>query len=364
MTGSLRQYFPNTVGSKFFPVGNSIILRDITVDFTSAPGTNQYLTASYNTGKPQGSNGADLYTGLPLTTLDGQYIEDYDDEGYWEITPGSASLGDSYSADINSKAYNVSVHCNNLTADDGVSPIDRTTVRAIKSPGPSHSSWESLTPGSVTGSDDDFILTASGTGFSFFGAGKGSENSPLPVELVGFSGECSDGIVHLEWQTASEHNSEDFEVQYSRDGVDWSLIHIEQSAGFSTTLLTYACVHTQAIVGNNYYRLIQNDTDGNSVIYDNVIINVSCQSADKAYFSVFPNPGTGSFQAVINNSEIEGQASLRILDTKGGLVVTKPIEVNSGINMFVVNQNLSSGIYYIYIDDGSIKTRVVKYCVR
>ena len=258
----------------------------------------------------------------------------------------------------------MSVHCNNLTADDGVSLIDRTTVRAIKSSGPSHSSWESLTPGSVTGSDADFIVTASGTGFSFFGAGKGSENSPLPVELVGFSGECSDGIVHLEWQTASEHKSEDFEVEYSRDGIDWSLIHIEQSAGFSTTLLTYDCVHTQAIVGNNYYRLIQNDTDGNSVIYDNVIINVSCQSADKAYFSVFPNPGTGSFQAVINNSEIEGQASLRILDTKGGLAVKKPIEVNSGINMFVVNQPLSSGIYYIYIDDGSIKTRVVKYCVR
>ena len=364
VTGALRQYFPNSVGSKFFPVGNSTILRDITLDFTSAPGTNQYLTASYNPGKPQGSNGSDLYTGLPLTTSDGQYIEDYDDEGYWEIIPGSSSLGDSYSADINSAPYNVSIHCNNLTADDGVSPIDRTKVRVIKSPGPSHSTWESPTPGSITGSDDDFILTASGTGFSFFGAGKGPENSPLPVELVGFSGVCSDGIVHLEWLTASEHNSEDFEVEYSRDGIDWSLIHIEQSAGFSNSLLTYNYEHTQAIIGNNYYRLIQNDTDGNSVIYDNVIINVSCQSADKEYFSVFPNPGSGSFQAVINNSEIEGQASLRILDTKGGLVVAKLIEVNSGINMFVINQNLSSGIYYIYIDDGSIKTRVVKYCVR
>ena len=33
VTGQLRQYFPNTVGPKFFPVGNSSIMRDLTIDF-------------------------------------------------------------------------------------------------------------------------------------------------------------------------------------------------------------------------------------------------------------------------------------------------------------------------------------------
>ena len=43
-------------------------------------------------GYPQLS-GADLYAGLPLTTADGQLIQNYDDEGYWEISPGSTATG-------------------------------------------------------------------------------------------------------------------------------------------------------------------------------------------------------------------------------------------------------------------------------
>ena len=103
-----------------------------------------------------------------------------------------------------------------MTADDG-GQLDRTTIRVIKSAGPSHTSWESLTHGSVSGTDADFTVTASGSGFSFFGAGVAAEITPLPVELVSFSGECTDGLVYLEWQTASEQNSEDFELEYSRD---------------------------------------------------------------------------------------------------------------------------------------------------
>jgi hypothetical protein len=363
VTGQLRQYFPNSSGSKFFPVGNSSIMRDVTVDFTSAPGSNQYLTASYVSGYPLANDGSNLYSGLPLTTGDGQNIDDYDDEGYWEIIPGSSSLGDSYSADINSKAYNLSIHCNNLTADDG-GQLDRTTIRIIKSAGPSHTSWESLTHGSVSGTDADFTVTASGSGFSFFGAGIAAEITPLPVELVSFSGECTNGLVYLEWQTASEQNSEDFELEYSRDGIDWSLIHTTFAAGFSNELITYTFAHEQAVSGDNYYRLTQNDIDGSSEIYENLIVNASCQSAVNEYFSIYPNPGTGQFNVVINNSDIEGLANLNILDTKGGLVHRRSVVINSGINMYVVNQNLSTGVYFINIENGSNSTQVVKYCVR
>ena len=181
-------------------------------------------------------------------TGDGQIIENYDDEGYWEIIPGSASMGDSYAADINGKAYNLSIHCNNLTGDDGVSQIDRTTVRVIKSSGPSHASWEPLTHGSVSGTDADFIITASGTGFSFFAAGLGNEFTPLPVELVSFSGECVDGVVYLEWQTASENNSEDFELEYSERWYRLELNPEQQAAGFSNELITYYYAHYQAIL--------------------------------------------------------------------------------------------------------------------
>jgi hypothetical protein len=363
VTGKMRQYFPNSSGAKFFPIGNSAIQRDVTVDFTSAPGESQYLTASYNAGYPQANDGSDLYTGLPLVTSDDQVIQNYDDEGYWEIIPGSASTGDSYATAINGKAYNVSIRCNDLTGEDNLTHMDRSKVRVIKSAGPGHTSWQGLTHESIVGTDADFTVTASGTGFSFFGAGTEDDNA-LPVELVSFSGDCEDGLVNLEWQTASENNSEDFELEYSRDGIDWSLIHTEPAAGFSTELITYNFEHEQAISGDNYYRLTQNDVDGSSVVYDNLVINASCQSTANGYFSVFPNPSAGSFQVIMNNPEIEGTADLKIVDTKGSVVFMKSIVVNSGINMYVIQQDLAPGIYYINVENGSKTTTIVKHSVR
>ena len=117
VTGKLRRYFANaSSSSKYFPIGNASTTRDVTVSFGSTPGSNQFLTASYNAGYPQLS-GADLYAGLPLTTSDGQLIQNYDDEGYWEISPGSTATGadDDYSADINSEDYTLSIHMNGLT---------------------------------------------------------------------------------------------------------------------------------------------------------------------------------------------------------------------------------------------------------
>ena len=305
-----------------------------------------------------------MYTGLPLTTSDGQLIQNYDDEGYWEIVPGSSSLGDSYSAPINAKGYNVSIHCNNLTGADNVTNMDRSKVRVIKSAGPNHSGWEALVHGSISGSSDgDYIVTASGTGFSFFGAGTDDDNA-LPVELVSFNANCNDGIVDLLWETASENNSEDFEVEYSRDGVIWNTIHTEPAAGFSTELISYSYTHMHALGGDNYYRLTQNDVDGASVTYDNLIINANCQSAATGYFSVFPNPSSGSFQVIMNNSELEGAASLNIIDTKGNKVFMKSIQVNSGINMYVIQENLAPGIYYISIENGLRSTTVVKHSIR
>jgi hypothetical protein len=365
VTGKLRRYFADaSSSSKSFPIGNASTTRDVTVSFGSTPGSNQFLTASYNAGYPQLS-GADLYAGLPLTTADGQLIQNYDDEGYWEINPGSTATGtaDSYSADINSAAYNLTIHMNGLTGANSAS-MDRTKVRIIKSAGPSHTSWLALTHGSISGSaDSDYTVTASGTGFSFFGAGTEDDNA-LPVELISFNGVCNEGVVDLVWQTASEQNSEDFEVAYSRDGVDWKTIHTEPAAGFSNTLITYDYTHEGAVSGNNYYRLTQNDIDGASVVYDNLILNANCQTTSEGYFSVFPNPSSGTFQVFVNDALLEGFSALLVVDLNGRIVLSKPLEVKSGMNLFVINESFQSGIYYLKIVNGQAYSSVVRHIIK
>jgi hypothetical protein len=38
--------------------------------------------------------------------------------------------------------------------------------------------------------------------------------------------------------------------------------------------------------------------------------------------------------------------------------------VNSGINMYVIQRQLSPGIYYIHIENGTMRTQVVKHSIR
>ena len=224
-----------------------------------------------------------------------------------------------------------------------------------------HVSWTGLDLLSSSGTGADFTVTAAATGFSKFGAGS-EDGNPLPVELVSFSGACNDGFVELIWETASEYNSSHFDVENSRDGITWDVVKTIEAAGNSNELLTYGYNDVSDHGGDNYYRLTQVDFDGTSKTYD--VINVSCAQTTSGYFSIFPNPSSGSFQVMLNNSDIIGQAEMNIVDTKGNKVMMKSIDVKSGINMFAIDENLAPGIYYISVLNGNYSTIVLKHSVK
>ena len=67
---------------------------------------------------------------------------------------------------------------------------------------------------------------------------------------------------------------------------------------------------------------------------------------------------------MLNNSDIVGQAEMNIVDTKGNKVFMKSIDVKSGINMFVINESLAPGIYYVSVKNGDKTTKVLKHSVK
>jgi hypothetical protein len=363
IVGPLRRFYASSATSGdagLFPVGTSAYNRYARVNFTSSPGTNQYLTVRYVTGAPM-SGGIPLYNGLPLM-ITGAMIQNYSADGYWQVDP----TGGSYSSSIASTSYDVTLFANNLTG-----MTTPQICRIIKSPGSAssgsnHVVWQACgTPVAVaTGAaPSSFAVTSTAvTGFSWFNIGS-PNGQALPVELMSFSGNCADGQVNLEWQTASEHNSLYFEVEKSRDGENWQVLSTIPSAGNSTELLTYSAVDAHAGEGNNYYRLNQVDIDGANKVYD--IINVSCSGGNKGYFSTYPNPSSGAFQVVLNNKEMLGSATLSIRDTKGASLLQRAIEVKPGINLFSINDlNLAPGVYYIQVINGDQTTEVIKEVIR
>jgi hypothetical protein len=374
--GPMKRWFAtstnNTTASGVFPVGanvpgKGVINRYAQVNFTSAPSEGGYVVAEYKTGTP--STG---YTGLPLTYGANQYIQNYEEEGYWDITPYDAT-GSAYAA-LNTAPYTLKLRMNNpSTLQAGLPPsgsngntiADISKLRIITSKGPSHNTWILAgTQGSghaVLGTGDYLLEETGVTGFSFFNGG-GNDNNPLPVELLNFNGTCNEGMVNLAWQTASEFNSSHFDVEKSTDGETWRVMATIASAGTSNELLTYQAIDNSGTNGSNYYRLRQVDIDGKEKLYDP--INVSCVETTAGYFTSYPNPSGNEFQVVVNNKEILGACTLNIVDAQGKVIDQRSIEVKDGINMFVISETLNPGIYFLNITNGTKTTQVIKHAVK
>jgi hypothetical protein len=95
----------------------------------------------------------------------------------------------------------------------------------------------------------------------------------LPVELLYFEGYSFGSHNKFTWATASENNSEYFEIQSSQDGILWNPILKVPSSNNSTTKLTYSTIEHSPIQSINYYRLVQYDIDGEYVIYSPITID-------------------------------------------------------------------------------------------
>jgi len=356
IVGKFRRYFANTPTSVNFYVGDGTVSRSPVIIFTDPPGTNQYLTVEYVQGVPMDGS-ATLWEGLPLITGDGEVIQNYSEQGYWQIDP----TNDDYNSEINNKAYTIRLPMIGLSGVTDYTKVRVITSHGSNTPGLHHDSWTALTHISSAGSNSDFVVNSLGIGFSFFGGGGGGGNQ-LPVELISINGSCTDGVVELSWQTASEYNSSHYELEHSRDGATWSVVNTQAAAGNSTELLTYNYTDLNALAGDNYYRLTQVDLDGAEEVYE--VINASCAELTSDYFSVYPNPSYGTFNVILNNSDIVGDGVMRIVDTKGMLVLEKTIEVKNGINMYPVNQKWSPGMYFISISNGQKSTPILRHSVQ
>ncbi|MFY7668209.1 MAG: T9SS type A sorting domain-containing protein, partial [Crocinitomicaceae bacterium] len=371
--GPMKRWFAAATNgdqaSGIFPVGGNIstinpwtgaakgvLNRYAQVNFTSAPSNGGYIIAKYVVGN------AGLTAGLPIWTPT-QYIQNFEEEGYWDITPYDAS-GDDYAA-LNSTPYTLKLRLNTPSTNDGSYITEPNRIRIISSKGPSHNTWVlagTQGAGQSQTSTGDYLLEETGvTGFSWFNGG-GDNFNPLPVELTSFTGVCDNGIINLTWQTASEFNSSHFDVEKSRDGENWQVLTTLPSAGTSNELITYQTTDQNATDGNNYFRLRQVDIDGTEKLYNP--INVSCSEVTTGYFSSFPNPSGSAFQVIVNNKDLVGACTMNIVDASGKVIEQREIEVKDGINMYVINQELTPGMYFLNISNGSKSTPVLRHAIK
>lgn len=181
----------------------------------------------------------------------------------------------------------------------------------------------------------------------------GGIGGPLPIELLSFTGiyNSIQNINELTWITASEKNTNRFEVEKSLDGENWTTIGSVNAIGNVTENTTYNFDDNNPLIGNNYYRLKSIDNDA-SFEYSNIVrIQVKGDAIADEVAKIFPNPTN----AILNVWLVATQAQsllFNINDALGRNVQQFEKQVVGGMNKLEFDvRNLSSGTYLLnYID--------------
>ena len=186
--------------------------------------------------------------------------------------------------------------------------------------------------------------------------------SPLPTELVSFAANCEDNnTVAVNWTTASEHNSDYFIVEKSRNGSTWNELKKIAAAGNSTQLINYSVADASDINGTVYYRLSQYDIDGASKVYD--IISTNCSAENELAMVAYPNPSNGQFTVKIENA-VGGSYTLGITDMQGKAIEQQNIQLETGTTVVKLNPiGLKPGVYLLQLVNASTIEKQLKLVV-
>jgi hypothetical protein len=344
-TGKFIRKTATTGVEYLFPVGQSYY-TPIKITFTGGVGTNSSLTSRVVSGlHPDADPSATSYARTNY---------------YWEMN----------SSNMTNPTYSVTLkyNDNSIINAGGETEMDLRPAKYSSTMGWLSSSQCTIcSQGTILGTSTlntttNEIVWSGVSGFSdFAGFGQGS-GSPLPVELMNFSGNCQEEGVQLNWQTASEFNASHFNVEKSKDGLHWDEIGQVNAAGNSNSLLSYSFIDRNEILGVNYYRLRQVDIDGTEKEFGPIRTN--CESESPKTWMSYPNPSQNGFQVVCDYDELVGEANLYLTDASGKLVANQAITMNDGMNLFVINRELTPGIYFMYISNGLKSTPVLRHAVK
>ncbi len=165
----------------------------------------------------------------------------------------------------------------------------------------------------------------------------------LPIELLYLTATLTEaGEALLLWETASEQNTDYFEVQRSQDGQAFESIGIVDAKG---PYYKYSFKDFFPYKGINYYRLKVYDFDGNySYTY---MVNVNTTESGFKLLSVKPIPTIDKVNVVFN-SNYDDFLRIEIFNLLGEVVIRKEIQARKGtMELDLDMEQLESGVYYL-----------------
>lgn len=165
-------------------------------------------------------------------------------------------------------------------------------------------------------------------------------NSILPVKLVDFTTQLNQGTVKINWSTATEENNDNFIIERSANGNDWSAIKTVKGAGNSTSLIKYESTDFSPLSGTSYYRLRQTNFDGQTTFSE--VRTVENTNA-KNKISLFPIPNSGNTVTLAGITNLNEQ-EISLMNAAGSVLYRSNLTKTS-----VELPNLNAGLYIIVL---------------
>jgi hypothetical protein len=174
----------------------------------------------------------------------------------------------------------------------------------------------------------------------------------LPVEWMSFEIISGSSGRELHWATATEENSDFFEVQVSENGVDFEPIGRLDAAGNSSNTRNYSFLHAEKLFEDAYYRIREVDFDGKSSLSEIRFV----QAVKTGGMLVFPNP----VKSDVVRMSVAGTAGtvckVMLLDATGRKVFDNSLELkehhSTDLN-FELPPGIESGCYSLLAIVGS-----------
>ncbi|TXF88137.1 ExeM/NucH family extracellular endonuclease [Neolewinella aurantiaca] len=177
-------------------------------------------------------------------------------------------------------------------------------------------------------------------------------DSPLPVELLSFTGQEQEGDVLLNWSTASEQMTERFDVQRRDVNSTFATIGTLPATGNSSEQQDYSFLDTDPVNGTNEYRLRIVDVDGSEAFSDIVSIEIEgtnsleIRQVSPRQFRLFG--GTSGAEYLFTNA--------------AGAVLRKGTITNELTD--IDGSGLPAGIYFLVIQSRNVGGQTFKIVLR
>ena len=182
-------------------------------------------------------------------------------------------------------------------------------------------------------------------------------NAALPLTLTRFIAKNTSGSeVQLEWTTAKEINTKNFDVQWSTDGMSFHSAGTVAAYGNTQSDKSYSFMHHTTVGGLNYYRLKMIDVDGQFTYSPVLIVKLASLSHNVV---IAPNPVVMQLRLLMNGSE--QVKTVRVIDISGKVVLQTSAPKNSNI-ITIPFSTFPKGLYTaeLIMDHGTEHIQFIK----